>query len=119
GGPDALDFERSDSFSFQIRSDRNTFSCNTALTLASAKPLRRQLSAASPSFRMPGQDCAVTDLTKTFDLPRGYGSTTNCRPRRRAAKARGAVPAGQGFVFANLLCPRYSALKALSGSSLH
>src|SRR5437660_10486535 len=46
------------------------------------------------------------DLTKTFDLPRGYGSTTNCRPGRRAAKARGAVPAGQEFVFANLLCPR-------------
>ncbi len=50
------------------------------------------------------------DLTKTFDLPRGYGSTTNCRPGRRAAKARGAVPAGQEFVFANLLRRRCSAL---------
>ena len=41
--------------------------CYTALRLAAVKPLCRRLSAASPSFRMPGQDCAVTDLTKTFD----------------------------------------------------
>src|SRR6266567_7848034 len=84
--------------------------------LAFLKPSRRRLSAASLSFRMPGQDCAVTDLTKTFDLPRGNRSTPNCRPRRRAAKARGAVPAGQGFVFANLLCPQYSVPEALCGS---
>jgi len=38
----------------------------------SPKPLRRRLSAASVSFRMPGQDCAVRDLTKTFDLPRQW-----------------------------------------------
>jgi hypothetical protein len=68
------------------------------------KPVRRRLSAAPPLFRMPGQVCAVKDLTKTFDLPPRAGSTTKCRLRQRAGKARGAVPAGQGFVFANLLC---------------
>ena len=26
---------------------------------------------------MPGQDSAIKDLTKTFDLPRGIGATTN------------------------------------------
>jgi hypothetical protein len=26
---------------------------------------------------MPGQDNAIKDLTKTFDLPRGIGATTN------------------------------------------
>src|SRR4029077_1578176 len=114
-GRNAHDFQRSDSWpSLQIRSHSNMSFWYTALRLAAVKPLSRRLSAASPSFRMPGQDCAITDLTKTFDLPRGHGSTTNCRPGRRAAKARGAVPAGQGFVFANLLRPRCSTLVALN-----
>src|SRR4029077_4338064 len=119
-GRNAHDFQRSDSWpSLQIRSHSNMSFWYTALRLAAVKPLSRRLSADSPSFRMPGQDCAVTDLTKTFDLPRGHGSTTNCRPGRRAAKARGAVPAGQGFVFANLLHRRCLALGALFAASLH
>lgn len=113
-GRNAHDFQRSDSSgSLQSRSGSNMSFCSTALRLA-LNPLCRRLSAASPSFRMPGQDYAVTDLTKTFDLPRGSGSTTNCRPGRRAAKVRGAVPAGQELVFANLLRHRCSALVALS-----
>jgi hypothetical protein len=58
---------------------------------------------------MPGQDSAIKDLTKTFDLPRGIDRQltpnalgANHRPGRQAGKARGAVPGGQEFVSANL-----------------
>src|SRR4029453_3938965 len=68
---------------------------------------------------MPGQDDGITDLTKTFDWPHGNGSTTNCRPGRRAGKARGAVPAGQGFLSVNLRSLRCSDLAVLFGLWRH
>src|SRR5204863_1224134 len=68
---------------------------------------------------MPGQGDGITDLTKTFDSPRGSRSTTNCRPGRQAGKVRGAVSAGQGFVSANLRFPRCSGLAVLFGLRRH
>jgi hypothetical protein len=56
----ALGFRRGDSrLSLQIPSKNRRLACQTAAKPASFKSFRRRLSAASLSFRMPGQDCAV------------------------------------------------------------
>jgi len=55
----------------QISPERGHLIYRTTAKLSRFKPSRRRLSSSSLSFRMPGQDCAVKDLTKTFDLPSG------------------------------------------------